>query len=219
MIADDYTSESARRQMIEDQLRRRGIRDELVLRVMSEIPRERFVPEDLARSAYEDRALEIGLGQTISQPYIVAYMTERLQIRPTHRVLEIGTGSGYQTAVLASLCETVYSVECLAELSEKTQVTLRQLGLNNVAYAIRDGTLGWPEQAPYQRIIVTAGAPDIPAPLLDQVQVGGKMILPIGNYKEQQLVLIERKNNRFVEFPLIGCRFVRLIGESGWEGP
>ncbi len=219
MIANDYTSESARRQMIEDQLRRRGIRDKLVLRVMSEIPRERFVPEDLARSAYEDRALEIGLGQTISQPYIVAYMTEQLQLRPTHRVLEVGTGSGYQTAVLASLCETVYSVECLPELSEKTQVTLRQLGLNNVAYAIRDGTLGWPEQAPYERIIVTAGAPDIPGPLLDQVQVGGKMILPIGNHKSQQLVLIEKKDNRFVEFPLIGCRFVKLIGQRGWKAP
>jgi len=219
MIANDYTSESARHQMIEDQLRRRSIRDDRVLRVMSEIPRERFVPKELAGMAYEDRALNIGLGQTISQPYIVAYMTEQLQIQPTHRVLEIGTGSGYQTAVLASLCETVYSVECLPELSEKTQVTLHQLGLNNVAYAIRDGTLGWPEHAPYQRIIVTAGAPNIPGPLLDQVQIGGKMILPIGNHKAQQLVLIEKKDNRFVEFPLIGCRFVRLIGQHGWKAP
>ena len=205
--------------MIEDQLRRRGIGDDRVLRVMSEIPRERFVPKELARMAYDDRALEIGLGQTISQPYIVAYMTEQLQLQPTHRILEIGTGSGYQTAVLASLCETVYSVECLPELSEKTQVTLRQLGLTNVTYAIRDGTLGWPEHAPYERIIVTAGAPDIPGPLLDQVQVGGKMILPIGNHKAQQLVLIEKKDNRFVEFPLIGCRFVKLIGQRGWKAP
>ena len=219
MIADDYTAESARRQMIEDQLRRRGIGDDRVLRAMCEIPRERFVPKDVAHMAYEDRALDIGLGQTISQPYIVAYMTEQLQVRPTHRVLEIGTGSGYQTAVLASLCETVYSVECLPELSEKTQVTLHHLGLHNVVYAIRDGTLGWPEHAPYERIIVTAGAPDIPGPLLDQVQVGGKMILPIGNHKAQQLVLIEKKENRFVEFPLIGCRFVKLIGQRGWKAP
>ncbi|MCH8880206.1 MAG: protein-L-isoaspartate(D-aspartate) O-methyltransferase [Planctomycetes bacterium] len=219
MIARDYTSESARRQMIEDQLRRRGIGDDRVLRVMSEIPRERFVPKELARMAYDDRALEIGLGQTISQPYIVAYMTEQLQLQPTHRILEIGTGSGYQTAVLASLCETVYSVECLPELSEKTQVRLHQLGLTNIRYAIRDGTLGWPEHAPYERIIVTAGAPDIPGPLLDQVQVGGKMILPIGNHKAQQLVLIEKKDNRFVEFPLIGCRFVKLIGQRGWKAP
>ncbi len=203
--------------MVEDQLRRRGIRDDRVLRIMSEIPRERFVPNDLARMAYEDRALNIGLGQTISQPYIVAYMTEQLQLKPTDRVLEIGTGSGYQTAVLASLCETVYSVECLPALSEKTQVTLHQLGISNVTYAIRDGTLGWPEHAPYERIIVTAGAPGIPAPLLDQIPVGGKMILPVGNRKEQQLVLIERKDNRFVELPLIGCRFVKLIGESGWK--
>ncbi|MCH8851230.1 MAG: protein-L-isoaspartate(D-aspartate) O-methyltransferase [Planctomycetes bacterium] len=219
MIANDYTSESARRQMIEDQLRRRGIRDDRVLRVMSQIPRERFVPKDLARMAYDDRALEIGLGQTISQPYIVAYMTEQLQLQPTHRVLEIGTGSGYQTAVLASLCETVYSVECLPELSEKTQVTLRQLGLTNVTYAIRDGTLGWPEHAPYQRIIVTAGAPTIPEPLLDQVQIGGKMILPIGNRKEQRLILIEKKDHRHAELPLIGCRFVKLIGQHGWKDP
>ncbi len=219
MIADDYTSESARHQMVEDQLRRRGIRDDRVLRVMSEIPRERFVPKDLAPVAYEDRALDIGLGQTISQPYIVAYMTEQLQLQPTHRVLEIGTGSGYQTAVLASLCKAVYSVESLPELSEKTQVTLHQLGHNNVAYAIRDGTLGWPEHAPYERIIVTAGAPDIPGPLLDQVQAGGKMILPIGNHKAQQLVLIEKKDSRFVEFPLIGCRFVKLIGQRGWKAP
>ncbi len=219
MIADDYTSEPARRQMIEQQLRRRGIGDDRVLRVMSEIPRERFVPKDLAHAAYEDRALNIGLGQTISQPYIVAYMTEQLQLRPTHRVLEIGTGSGYQTAVLASLCETIYSVECLPELSEKTQITLHQLGLSNVTYAIRDGTLGWPEHAPYERIIVTAGAPDIPAPLVDQLQVGAKMILPIGNHKAQQLVLIEKKANRFVEFPLIGCRFVKLIGQRGWQAP
>ncbi len=202
--------------MVETQLRQRGIADQHVLEVMSEIPRERFVPEGLAHAAYDDRALDIGLSQTISQPYIVAYMTEKLDLQSDHRVLEIGTGSGYQTAILSSLCKMVYSVECLPELSQKTQATLHQLGLHNVKYSVRDGTLGWSEQAPYDRIMVTAGAPSTPPPLVDQLHIGGKMILPVGDHKVQHLILVEKKKNRFVESPLIGCRFVKLIGLYGW---
>ena len=202
--------------MVETQLRRRGIRDERVLAVMSRIPRECFVPPELAGAAYEDRALDIGLGQTISQPYIVAYMTEKLDLNPEHRVLEIGTGSGYQTAILASLCTKVYSVEFLPKLSERTKATLCRMELSNVEYIVGDGTLGWPEHAPYDRVIVTAGAPRIPAPLVEQLHVGGRMVLPVGDDKVQQLILVEKKECRFVEFPLIGCRFVKLIGEHGW---
>ncbi len=202
--------------MVETQLRARGIADERVLEAMSRLPRERFVPQALASAAYEDRALDIGLGQTISQPYIVAYMTEKLELRPDHRVLELGTGSGYQTAILAGLCEKVYSVEYLQELSARTQATLGALGLENVTYGVRDGSLGWQEHAPFDRLMVTAGAPSIPAPLVDQLCIDGRMILPVGDAKVQQLVVVERKRNRFVEFPLIGCRFVKLIGQHGW---
>ncbi len=202
--------------MVDTQLRARGIADERVLEAMSRLPRERFVPQALASAAYEDRALDIGLGQTISQPYIVAYMTEKLELRPDHRVLELGTGSGYQTAILAGLCEKVYSVEYLQELSARTQATLGELGLDNVTYGVRDGSPGWPEHAPYDRLMVTAGAPSIPPPLVDQLCLDGRMILPVGDAKVQQLVVVERKQNRFVEFPLIGCRFVKLIGQHGW---
>ena len=202
--------------MVETQLRRRGIRDERVLAVMSRIPRECFLPPELAGAAYEDRALDIGLGQTISQPYIVAYMTEKLDLVPEHRVLEIGTGSGYQTAILASLCRSVCSVESLPILSRRTRATLCRIEVHNVEYLVGDGTLGWPEHAPYDRMIVTAGAPRTPAPLLDQLHVGGKMVVPVGDHKVQQLILVEKKENRFIEFPLIGCRFVKLIGEHGW---
>ena len=202
--------------MVDTQLRARGIADERVLEAMSRLPRERFVPQALASAAYEDRALDIGLGQTISQPYIVAYMTEKLELRPDHRVLELGTGSGYQTAILAGLCEKVYSVEHLQELSARTQATLGELVLDNVTYVVRDGSLGWPEHAPYDRLMVTAGAPSIPPPLVDQLCIDGRMILPVGDAKMQQLVVVERKRNRFVEFPLIGCRFVKLIGQHGW---
>ncbi len=202
--------------MIEDQLRRRGIGDERVLQVMARIPRESFVPESLVEAAYEDRALDIGLGQTISQPYIVAYMTEKLDLRPDHRVLEIGTGSGYQTAVLASLCAQVYTLEHLASLSQKTQSILAYLKLDNVEYRINDGSMGWPERAPFDRIIVTAGAPAIPQPLVEQLRDRGRMIVPVGDRKLQQLLVVEKREHRFIEYPLIACRFVKLIGQCGW---
>lgn len=202
--------------MIDDQLRRRGIGDERVLQVMARIPRERFVPESLAQAAYEDRALDIGLGQTISQPYIVAYMTEKLDLQPDHRVLEIGTGSGYQTAVLASLCAEVYTLEHLEILSRRTQSILAHLKLDNVEYRINDGSVGWPERAPFDRIMVTAGAPVIPQPLVEQLRGRGRMIVPVGDHKFQQLLVIEKREHRFVEYPLIRCRFVKLIGQCGW---
>ena len=202
--------------MIEDQLRRRGIGDQRVLQVMARIPRESFLPESLAHAAYEDRALDIGLGQTISQPYIVAYMTEKLDLQPQHRVLEIGTGSGYQTAVLASLCAEVYTLEHLDILSRRTQSILAHLKLENVEYRINDGSLGWPERAPFDRIIVTAGAPVIPQPLVEQLRNSGQMIVPVGNHKSQQLLAVEKREHRFIEYPLIACRFVKLIGQCGW---
>lgn len=204
--------------MIDDQLRRRGIGDQRVLQVMARIPRENFVPQSLTEAAYEDRALDIGLGQTISQPYIVAYMTEKLNLQPDHRVLEIGTGSGYQTAVLASLCAEVCTLEHLAILSQRTQSTLARLGIENVEYRIDDGSVGWPERAPFDRIMVTAGAPAIPRPLVEQLRDGGRMIVPVGDRKLQQLLVIEKREGRFIEYPLIGCRFVKLIGHCGWPG-
>ena len=204
--------------MIDDQLRRRGIGDQRVLQVMARIPRENFVPQSLTEAAYEDRALDIGLGQTISQPYIVAYMTEKLNLQPDHRVLEIGTGSGYQTAVLASLCAEVYTLEHLAILSQRTQSTLARLGIENVEYRIDDGSVGWPERAPFDRIMVTAGAPAIPRPLVEQLRDGGRMIVPVGDRKLQQLLVIEKREGRFIEYPLIACRFVKLIGHCGWPG-
>lgn len=202
--------------MIDDQLRRRGISDQRVLQVMARIPREGFVPESLAEAAYEDRALNIGLGQTISQPYMVAYMTEKLDLQPEHRVLEIGTGSGYQTAVLASLCAEVYTLEHLEILSQRTQSILAHLKLENVEYRIDDGSLGWPERAPFDRVMVTAGAPIIPQPLVEQLRNRGRMILPVGNHNVQQLLVIEKREHRFIEYPLIACRFVKLIGQCAW---
>lgn len=202
--------------MISEQLQSRGIKDERVLRVMASIPREMFVPDLLQASAYDDRALDIGLGQTISQPYIVAYMTAKLEILPLHRVLEIGTGSGYQTAVLAALAHEVYTVEAVGELLGQARIRLEGLGVHGVHYKSGDGTLGWVEQSPFDRIIVTAGSAKIPTPLTDQLAEGGKMIIPVGPEKGQQLTLLERRGDRVLESPLIGCRFVKLIGRHGW---
>lgn len=203
--------------MVREQLRERGISEQRVLQAMEQVPRELFVPVELREAAYDDRALDIGLGQTISQPYIVAYMTAKLDVQPDHRVLEIGTGSGYQTAVLATLCRSVYSIESVGELLRQARLTLETLGIANVHYKSGDGTLGWPEQAPFDRIVVTAGSARVPPPLLQQLAPGGKLIIPVGPEKAQQLMLFEKRLDRMLEYPLIACRFVKLIGQHGWR--
>lgn len=187
-----------------------------MLEAMRKLPRERFLPPSQARYAYEDRALPIGMEQTLSQPYIVALMTESLRVAPDHRVLEIGTGTGYQTAVLATLARHVYSVERLDALSIAAEKRLEDIGLQNVTLRIGDGSLGWPEHAPFDRIIVTAAAPAICQALVDQLAEGGRLVLPVGEGVSQQLTTIERRHGSIIERPSIAVRFVKLIGEQGF---
>jgi len=207
-----------RQRMVDEQIRRRGITDPRVLRVMELTPRERFVLPQAADQAFADQALPIECRQTISQPYMVAAMTTLLKLQPHHRVLEIGTGSGYQTAVLAQLCRTVYTIERLPLLTEMAHATLHELGIHNVVYRVGDGTLGWPEEAPFDRIIVTAGAPAEPPPaLLEQLAESGRMVIPVGSESDQILTVIDRAHGRFHEHPQFPCRFVKLIGQQGWQ--
>jgi len=207
---------SARKAMVQQQLVARGISDPAVLQAMQEVPRERFVPESIRDAACDDRALPVGNGQTISQPYIVAYMTEKLQVRPGHRVLEIGTGTGYQTAILHRVGAEVYSIERIAHLHESARQRLADLGFGPVHLRCGDGTLGWPEHAPYDRIIVTAGAPETPASLVEQLAEAGRIVIPIGRRDYQVLVCVEKREGRTVETTLVPCRFVGLIGQQGW---
>lgn len=194
------------------------IQDERVLRVMKEIPREFFVPEALRSQAYRDSALPISSGQTISQPYIVAKMTELLELKPTWRVLEIGTGSGYQTAVLAHLVRMVYSIERIPKLAKEAEERLAALGILNVVVQCADGTLGWETYAPFDAIIVTAGSPEFPEPLLSQLKIGGKMVLPVGIQRQsQRLVRVERTERGFSYEDFGACAFVPLIGKHGWK--
>ncbi|MEM7192224.1 MAG: protein-L-isoaspartate(D-aspartate) O-methyltransferase [Pseudomonadota bacterium] len=194
------------------QLRRRGIRDADVLRAIERIPRELFVDDAFSENAYQDIALPIDCGQTISQPFVVAFMTEKLELKPTHKVLEIGTGSGYQAAILSQLCRRVYSVERWRELQKGADARLAQLKITNVTTIIGDGWLGWPPQAPLDRIIVTAAALDAPAALLDQLKDGGRMIIPLGETRDtQSLVQIDKTPEGLVETPLLPVRFVPLV--------
>jgi protein-L-isoaspartate(D-aspartate) O-methyltransferase len=193
-------------------LRRRGIRDPKVLRAMERVPRELFVDEAFAGHAYQDIALPIECGQTISQPFVVAFMTEKLELDARHKVLEIGTGSGYQAAVLSYLCRRVYTVERWRELQKAAEVRLAELHITNVTTIIGDGWLGWPPQAPFDRIIVTAAALDAPAALLDQLKEGGRMIIPLGETRDaQSLVQIDKTEEGLVETPLLPVRFVPLV--------
>lgn len=204
--------------MVENQLRRRGIRDARVLQAFLDVPRHLFVPQDRLGEAYDDHPLDICLGQTISQPYMVALMTEALSLRGGERVLEVGTGSGYQAAILAKLCPAVYTVERLAELSRRAEVLLGRLGFANVRFLVGDGTLGWPEEAPFDRIIVTAGGPGVPASLEAELADGGRLVMPVGDRYGQDLVAVERRGERFERESHGGCVFVRLIGQEGWQG-
>ena len=207
----------ARERMVKTQLIPRGINDKRVLEVMGKIPRDRFTEEALKGEAYNDHPLPIGHKQTISQPYIVALMTEALELTGKERVLEIGTGSGYQTAILAELSEKVYTVERIKSLLVKSRNILAELGYNNILFKAFDGTLGWKEYEPYDAIIVTAGAPNIPQPLLDQLAEGGRLIIPVGNRFGQELIKMTKKRGKYIQKNLGGCRFVDLIGVYGWK--
>jgi protein-L-isoaspartate(D-aspartate) O-methyltransferase len=183
---------------------------------MEQVPRERFLPLDARDSAFMDQASAIACGQTISQPFMVAIMTADLRLEPHHRVLEIGTGSGYQTAVLSRLAAGVYTIERIEPLLDAARELLESLGVANVFYRLGDGSVGWPQEAPFDRIVVTAGAPEIPRPLLDQLADGGRLVIPVGGAFEQTLTIVDRRGNQTREFPQFACRFVKLIGEQAW---
>lgn len=214
-MTPDY--QRRREAMVQRQLIPRGISDSRVLDAMRTIPRHLFVSESLLPQAYEDYPLPIGEQQTISQPYMVAEMTQALQISPNDRVLEIGTGSGYQTAILAHLAQTVYSVERISGLLAGAQRVFQKLPYTNIITRLADGTIGWPEESPFDAIIVTAGAPDIPKPLVDQLGVGGRMVIPVGNDYIQRMIKIFREPTGLAQTHLSSCCFVKLIGEHGWS--
>lgn len=200
-----------------EQLRRQGIKDETVLNAMGQIPREMFVPKELRHHAYDNHALSIGMDQTISQPYIVALMTQDLQLTGTERVLEIGTGSGYQTAILCRLCQGVLTIERIPELADLAKQTLLKLAMTNVQFRVGDGTLGWPEKAPFDRIVVTAAAPEVPPKLFEQLADGGIMVIPIGTEDHQVLTAVHKEGQAARRETLCDCRFVPLIGQQGWK--
>jgi len=193
------------------------IQDRRVLDVMSRIPRERFIPPDFRDQAYEDKPLPIGKEQTISQPYIIALMTEELGLKGHEKLLEIGTGSGYQTAILAGLAKKVVTVERVPELAGSAEKLLKELGYKNIEFHLAGETLGWPQDAPYDAIMVTAGAPDIPDELLEQLAIGGRMIIPVGPRYAQELCKVTRRREGVNVQNLGGCCFVSLIGKNAWE--
>ena len=208
--------QTLRRRMVDEQVHRRDVRCQSVLDAMMSVPREMFVPAGVRSAAYEDRALPIGFEQTISQPFIVGYMTEKLAIDPRARVLEIGTGTGYQTAILALLAEHVFTIERIAELQQQAAANLAKLKLTNTTMSVGDGSLGLPEHAPFDRIMATAAAPSVPTALVDQLTEGGALIIPVGGKAEQTIVRVVRGGGRTVETPLLACRFVKLYGKAGW---
>jgi protein-L-isoaspartate(D-aspartate) O-methyltransferase len=203
--------------MVQSQLRDRGIRDERVLAAMEHVPRHEFVAPKFYPQAYDDTPLPLEQGQTISQPYIVALMLEALQLEPQHAVLEIGTGSGYQTALLAELAAQVISIERHSILARNAKQVLTRLGCNNVTLMLGDGSQGAPATGPYDAIIVGAAAPEIPRALFEQLREGGRMVLPIGPLGQQELQLVEKRSGEPLVSVLVGCRFVPLIGEQGYE--
>lgn len=208
--------QSQRDAMVDQQLAARGIKDQRVLDTMRRIPRHRFLSPEHQRQAYEDHPVPIACGQTISQPYMVAIMTELLELSPADRVLEIGTGSGYQTAILASLSAKVVSIERYSELADRARQRLADLGFTNVTVHCRDGTLGYPESAPYDAILVTAGSPSIPPALQAQLTIGGRLLCPIGGREMQTLAKVRRTTQGFETTESIHCVFVPLVGRQGW---
>jgi protein-L-isoaspartate(D-aspartate) O-methyltransferase len=200
--------------MVERQLKARGIKDERVLAAMGKVPREAFVPPESREASYEDGPLPIGYDQTISQPYIVAFMTEQLRLKPSDHVLEIGTGSGYQAAILAELAGEVYTIEIVAPLAQSAEAALQRLGYKNVHVKLGDGYKGWPENAPFDAIIVTCAPDKVPQPLTDQLKEGGRMVIPVGERFAQQLYLLEKKNGQLRESVTLPVRFVPMSGEA-----
>jgi len=203
--------------MVENQIKRRGITDERVLAAMEEVPRHEFVEEGLKGVAYQDGPLPIGLDQTISQPYIVALMTELLDVSQEHKVLEVGTGSGYQAAVISLLAMSVITVERVPKLFKEAKETLRKLGYNNITVVMADGSIGYREYAPYDRIVVTAAAPSVPDNLIDQLADNGKIVIPVGDIISQQLVVLRKEGSKTIRTNSIDVRFVPLRGRKGWQ--
>ena len=210
--ASDFAAQ--RQRMVTEQLKARGISDERVLNAMNKVPREEFVPPDSRAGSYEDGPLPIGYGQTISQPYIVAFMTEQLRLKPSDRVLEIGTGSGYQAAILAELMSQVYSIEIVEPLAKNAEATLQRLGYENVHVKIGDGYKGWPEAAPFDAIIVTCAPDKVPQPLVDQLKDDGRMVIPVGDRFAQELYLLEKKNGQLKQSATLPVRFVPMAREA-----
>ncbi len=213
--------EDQRRIMVRDNLEARGISDVKVLAAFMKVPREEFVPDDFKMHSYADHPLSIGEGQTISQPYIVSLMLSLLELEPEHRVLEIGTGSGYQTALLAELVKEVYTVERIDPLLRRAKRTLTTMGYENIHFRVGDGTRGWEKAYPpvneFDRIVVAAAAPKIPQPLLEQLAEGGRLVIPAGSRYVQELICITRQNGEFIQEKWGGCAFVPLVGEEGWQ--
>jgi protein-L-isoaspartate(D-aspartate) O-methyltransferase len=209
--------ELERLHMVEDQLRSRGISDERVLKIMGKVPRHKFVPQDCQDSAYSDRPLPIGEGQTVSQPYMVGIMTQCLELKGEEKVLEIGTGSGYQSAVLMELARELYTIERIPSLAERAKNILSELSYDRFHAKVADGTKGWPEEAPFDGIIVTAGAPVIPETLIDQLSEGGRMVIPVGSRFSQRLYKSIKKAGKIIQEEDTMCVFVPLIGEYGWD--
>lgn len=212
---DPYQTE--RERMVKHQIASKGVRDDRVLAAMRKVPRHRFVSEDARPYAYADSPIRIGSGQTISQPYIVALMTELLDVKPDHRVLDVGTGSGYQAAILGELAGEVHSIERHPDLAESARETLEALGYENIQVHVGDGTQGYEPTAPYDRIIVAAAGPSVPQALLDQLALGGRLVIPVGPRYSQRLEVWERTGDEFKKSTHIPVVFVPLIGKEGWD--
>ncbi len=217
MIDTADRQEKKRLSMVRSQLEVRGIRNPAVLKAFRKVPRHLFVPPEYRSKAYQDRPLPIGRGQTISQPYMVAVMVEDAELGPDSRVLEIGTGSGYQTALLAEIADQVYSIERIDWLARRAKELLRKSGYDKVHVRTGDGTLGWPEQAPFDAILVSAGSPSIPQPLTDQLSLGGRLVIPLQDFQIQTLEIITRTESGIRRERKEPCSFVPLIGEHGWK--
>ena len=215
--SNDEMLRTMRLAMVQTQMRQRDIRDERVLAALEEVPRELFVPADRRHLAFEDCPLPIGGGQTISQPYIVALMVQELRVQSGHRVLDVGAGSGYQAAILSRLAGHVYAIERLPDLAERARSLLGELGADNVTIRVGDGTLGWPEEAPFDGIICGAAAPDIPPAWIEQLTEGGRIVAPVGGADSQNLLTVENIQGELHRHYVCGVRFVKLIGERGWQ--
>lgn len=206
----------SRKRMVAEQLIPGGVTDPRVLTAMAKIPRHLFLPDGMTAQAYSDHPMHIGDGQTISQPVIVGMMTQALELKGHEKVLDVGTGSGYQLAVLCELAREVYSIERIAKLSHRARRVLYDVGYVNFKLRIGDGTLGWPESAPFDGILAAAGSPDIPQAYLEQLADGGRLVMPVGGEEAQELIVVNRHGNSFEKRVISGCRFVKLIGQQGW---